>query len=293
MTLRPSRSPPRTRARTPIDDGPPSENGDTDIPCYQIDLDSPPEERWSAVAAAYHVAFDHLIHHNREALAEFENTLRYMPARLLLQALPLEHRADVLALSTLLGVPLGMLALLQLVYEAFSLDVLSGDGLGCTAIVVSSASSPPLLARTLDWAWLDGLDDLLVELVVVRSGRPLYRCTSFVGYVGVLTGMRYQSAEASTEGDGGYAICINYRKPYPGRWLPDGTPDLDRPPWQRNGVLRAAAWHALRGGWPVASLLRDVLERCASYAEARATLLSARLVAPCYLSLVGTQASEG
>ena len=100
----------------------------SDVPTFELNLDAPPTERWRTIAAAYVEAFDALV--AAPANAQLFASLRAVPSFIALlarRALPPRQREDVLALEALLGLPSGLLSLLQLVYEVFSLtDVLEG-----------------------------------------------------------------------------------------------------------------------------------------------------------------------
>ena len=195
--------------------------------------------------------------------------------------------------------------MLQVVYEAFALTLLDGGTCGCTSIVVDHPDGV-VHARTLDWSLLIGLESLLVNLSVFRGRDLLYRCTSIVGFVGVLTAMRMGPSSRSFHGDGAlaqgggessasYSLSLNYRRPFRARWTEDGVPEFDLPPAYRNYPVASALRHALLGGWPIAAFLRHVLEgpdgTC--YASAKQSLLRARLLAPCYVTLAGAAAGEG
>ena len=99
-----------------------------DVPTHELNLDLPPVERWRTIAAAYVEAFDAIV--ASSANAELFAALQTVPAFVALlarRALPPRQREDVLALEALLGLPRGLLSLLQLVYEVFSLtDILQG-----------------------------------------------------------------------------------------------------------------------------------------------------------------------
>ena len=174
------------------DDGETDEDSaEDDLPTYDVDLDLPPSQRWRAVARAFRAPFQALLQRNDDVLGP----LRALPScvgRLVLRTLPGSQREDVEALAALLGCGRPLLAVLQVVYELFSLTDLLGGSCGCTA-AVKQYEDGVLHGRTLDWSWLEGLEELLVTLRVHRSRRPLYVCTSFVGHVGVLTGMRLPS----------------------------------------------------------------------------------------------------
>ena len=255
------------------------------IPRFGLDLDAPPLERWAPIVAAYRERFDGLRERNVELFGQLESARGFLPLSLLLRMLPETQRDDVRALASLLGVALGTLAIINVVYEAFALtDLLTGT-CGCTTSVLGCEDGV-VHGRTLDWSWLEGLDEVVVDLEVHRSGRPLYVCTSFVGFVGVLTGMARRDEAA------GLSVSINYRRPFRGTWAGD-EPRLDVPPIYRNGWLGTALLQALRGGWTAAGLLRHVLESELEYGGALEAVRAARLLAPCYVTIAGAAPGEG
>ncbi len=101
------------------------------------------------------------------------------------------------------GLPLGKLVALQLTYEASTC---------CTSIIVPSErdNQAPHHIRTMvilivsyvfqDWA-MDFLKPLTIEVEFQSKGITQYIATTWVGYVGVLTGMR----------PFGYSISVNFR----------------------------------------------------------------------------------
>ena len=260
------------------------------IPHFEVDLDRPAEQRWAPVCAAFRSPFAEVVERNR-AVFDALDSMPGVVCALALRTLPRAQREDARALAAGLGAPRGVVALLQLVYEAFSLtDALHGEhagggplgdapprgggALGCTSLVRACADGAVVHARTLDWGWLEGLDALLVDLTFSRGGEPLYRSTTFVGFVGVLTALRCGGEPAA--GRGAYSVSLNYRRPFAGRWDAAGRPSLAVPPLWRNGpAWRALALALFRGAWPVAAWLRDVTETCATFEQARARLAEA------------------
>ena len=229
-----------------------------------------------------------LVAMNKETIGEMQQLQRWVPVSMLLRALTPSQREDVHALATLLNQPLALVVVLQFSYEALSLALLDGGACGCTAIMQDHADGV-VHARTLDWAWLDGLHELLVDLSVTRGGELLYRSTTIAGFVGVLTAMRAGAGGAPA---GGYSISLNYRRPFKGKWV-DGEPEFDLPTLSRAGPLLAAVRQAIAGGWLVAGLLRHVVESAASFEDALRLLRKERVVAPCYVAVAGASAGQG
>ena len=256
---------------------------------FVLDLDTPPKARWAAVASAYRSRFAALVERNAKLIRALSMVEAFVPGKLLRTCLPADQQAEIRALADLLQQPRRLLNRLQLVYEAFTLSGnafltgVAGGLCGCTAALVECDGGVVVHGRTLDWSWLEGLEELLIDLEVRREGRLLYQCTSIVGFVGVLTGMRVNS---------GFSLSLNHRNTYRGRWVGE-EPDLDVPPLGANPIVAAALHHAMLGGWAVASLLRTVLESAADYDAALVALGASRLIAPCYIALAGCGPGQG
>jgi hypothetical protein len=226
-------------------------------------------------------------------------------------------------MAAALDVPVHVAAAVQLVYESYCYsDYMVGNGgggggsggprgnnLGCTSIAVDTASGCPVHARTLDWL-MPGVTaaqllELTVDLVFVKAGEELYRATSLVCFLGLLTGVRKD----------GYSLSINFRKDLPGGFCDDGTPTLltGGAAGVVGGMLGLAG-RIVTGGWAVSFLTRHLIESCATYDEAVQSLIGRsggsgdggcaatvdgltvgnhKLLAPCYIMLVGTKNSQG
>jgi len=133
----------------------------------------------------------------------------------------------------------------------------------CTSAVVAGADAAPVHLRAMDWH-MDALRDLTVNVIFTRRRREVYRVTTWVGFVGVLTGMRKRA----------YSVAINYR-------------------WTAGGLWRNAATLLLARSWPLSLVIRDVLETAGDYAAAVKRLTTVRLMAPCYIVVCGIRPTEG
>ncbi|KAL3908598.1 MAG: hypothetical protein SGPRY_009733 [Prymnesium sp.] len=255
---------------------------DEPIPTFELNLDLPPRQRWAKLAQAYRNRFGILVNRNGDALRALCASSLAPSA----SSLPPEHQSEVRALARLLRQPVSLLAALQFTYEAFALTDLSCGPCGCTSAAVD-CSNGVAHGRTLDWAWLDGLSSLLVELRVVRGVKRLYTCTSIVGHVGVLTGMRTDDDSPADS----FSISLNYRRPFDGAWV-HGEPVLQIPPPERNPFLAAAEAERAAGALPASFLLRLALETCTTFERAVSFLASERMLAPCYILVAGARSGE-
>ncbi|KAH8670662.1 hypothetical protein BGZ61DRAFT_459733 [Ilyonectria robusta] len=172
--------------------------GELQIPKFVIDLSQPPEARYA-----------HIIPHFREQVDScdlpglFYDLLCQLAgprrgkclgviSRLALRRLFMaEESAELVGISKASGIPMHILVAFNVI-----LDLL----LGCTsggARTLDPGNSAPNLPtrmlhfRTLDWG-MDQLREIIVELDFVRShGGPVIATTvTYLGYVGVLTGVR-------------------------------------------------------------------------------------------------------
>jgi hypothetical protein len=252
---------------------PKTEGGTTaaTAPRYVIDLDLAPKQRWASFMAIYKDAVlsaDAILDAQLRAVApRLGPIVRSLVETASSAAASLNkvmYIEDIRALAELTGLPLGRAIALQLIYEASAL---------CTSIVADMdprqrATTCPAHIRTMDWE-MDFLRPLTVELVYVRDGKPLFICTTWAGYVGVLTGMRTDTFRTANN----FSVSVNFRAPG------DGTiwTNLNR---------------TLDGAWPIGFLVRHALEKAADYEQATHWLRYSDLIAPCYFTVAGTEPQQ-
>eukprot|EP00656_Telonema_subtile_P019692 TRINITY_DN20919_c0_g1_i2.p1 TRINITY_DN20919_c0_g1~~TRINITY_DN20919_c0_g1_i2.p1 ORF type:complete len:285 (+),score=26.97 TRINITY_DN20919_c0_g1_i2:144-998(+) len=142
---------------------------------------------------------------------------------------------------------------------------------GCTSIVYCDpAHSDALLhLRTMDWRMPFNLAPLTVQLNFTRNGKTVYRATTWAGYTGILTGMV----------DGDFSVAVNFRGQ-----AASGNPEPGMLP-----LLRCC----ISGGWLVGQLVRQALEsETPSFDSARTCFENTALLAPCYITVVGSSPGE-
>merc|ERR1712137_235126 len=110
----------------------------------------------------------------------------------------------------------------------------------------------------MDWE-LPDLKALTIEIEFCRGEQTLFVCTTWPGYVGVLTGMR----------PGAYSCSVNFRV--------TGSNYLVN--------LRNAVTYC----WPIGFLLRAVLEEDVDYATAVRSLAASELISPVYFTCCGVR----
>jgi len=117
------------------------------------------------------------------------------------------------------------------------------------------------------------LQRMTIEIEYRIKNKPVFLSTSWPGYIGCLTGMRL--AQAGNP-DTGYGVSINYRR--------TGTSLADV---AKNFMLGAVR------SWPIGYLIRKVLTDTASYSVALEQLANSDLMAPVYIIISGSRASQG
>jgi beta subunit of N-acylethanolamine-hydrolyzing acid amidase len=177
-------------------------------PVYQIDLSLPPASRYVALAEEYRdelrglmPLFDDLLYDIGIPLSLFPLVRRF--AQLVLRRMySSEESLELHGISQVTQVPIYLLVSFNVI-----LDLL----MGCTSGAVRSlekgqplSDSKMLHFRTLDWG-MDTLRRVIVQLEFVRSAsktpnKVLATTLTYVGYVGVVTGVRP-----------GLSVSLNFR----------------------------------------------------------------------------------
>jgi hypothetical protein len=158
------------------------------LPSYTIDLSLPPCERYMQVTTDYKHVLQQMPHLYDEAVAFLKLPARvfHILGRLLLRHLHSSEQTEELrGISKTCGLPMYLLV----AYNVF-LDLL----MGCTSggVMVETESGPTMMHfRTLDWS-MPLLRQAIAQYDFVGSagGEIIARTVGYVGFVGVLTGVR-------------------------------------------------------------------------------------------------------
>ena len=249
-------------------------------PSFRIDLLRPPSQRWAIVVKNYHKEIKRLIQaillleqyqmpsDDEEGAADvdgnfFSNLTDGIFASLknLGASTYIEEIRGIAKLLEKDGVTIENILMVHLLYESFC---------GCTSIITRSSKSDSnnsnadslVLGRTLDWMDFDDqlLRKLTIDVEVYRGNQYLYRYTTFAGYIGALTALKF----------GHFAFAINFRECATNE-PPDGFHEGDT--------------------WPIGILGRYVCEQCQDYESALKVWNEVPLMAPTYIMLSGIQES--
>ena len=235
-------------------------------PRYVVDLDQEPQYRWSHVVSDYKAALKDLLEQIKKLvgpelvlLASIlgENVDKYVPYPYNLEMVGVSVAGDVTLGETLLG---------NLIYEltAYNSSKLPREE-ACTSIVAEASNGTMYHGRNLDYSIADVLRNLTVTVDFQSSGETVYTGTTFVGYVGLLTGQRPHA----------YTVTLDQRSK--GKW------------WMNALEAMAAGTSAV-----ASFLIRDTLaDTSLSFEDAVIKLGYDPLIAPCYLIVGGVNSNEG
>lgn len=244
------------------------------IPTYVINLDLPPEERWSELMRDKKEKALELLQDIKNYSASFFHGKLfklidiYLPK--MAKTLPEPYLSELQGIAKVTNLPLGEITLYNIFYEVFSV---------CTSIIAQGADGRLFHARNLDfglflgwdvknhtWLTTEALRPLVVELDFQRNNQTVFKSVNFAGYIGVLTGMKPNRFTLTLDErfslDGGFVGII--------RWLMGD---------------RTANWSGF--------LMRDVLDKAPGYPEALSILTTSKLLAPVYFILGGNVSEQG
>lgn len=147
-----------------------------------IDLDAPPDRRWSALSR-WAAQANALLEIYQRDLGRGANDAIDLISSAAEAVLPEETRAELAGVATAIGAPLPSVLLCNLYYDLIKAAV------GCSAFAIDSPGGP-LHARNLDWWTSDGLlrDETLV-FDCRRGGATHYKLVGWPGFIGCFSGV--------------------------------------------------------------------------------------------------------
>lgn len=222
------------------------------IPRYVINLDLPPSQRWRSLVTTYKEKC--LTAHHR-----IEKLIQSIPLGQTAQTIAtwlvsasdytnsVMHRDELASIAEILEQPFEKIVLAQLVYEMCA----------CCTSAVFSYQETNTHFRTMDWG-MDFLKDLTVELDFQKQQKTQFLAVSWVGYIGIMTGMLPNK----------YSIALNFRT--------------------SNYNILGNIQRAMTMCWPIGHLIRYILEDGMSCKMATETCCTASLISPCYITICST-----
>ncbi|CAF3257544.1 unnamed protein product [Rotaria socialis] len=171
-------------------------------PRFVVNLDMPPALRWQHIVRLLYADQLHEVEKKIESTVDeiFGQYIGPMLEKVLstimvgITRLGLVYYGQELkGLSNDTGIPLGRLVMMQFVYECFAC---------CTSFVCQDEQTNiPMHIRTMDWEF-DFLKPLTIDVDFQENDQTVFKATTWIGYVGILTGMRVQN---------GYSVSVNFR----------------------------------------------------------------------------------
>lgn len=177
------------------------------IPIVPIDLDLPPEERWSGLPGFMRRSASTLSRRIDQETPSYVG-----PLMRVLTKFRNPFRSDIEALASVLGVPFNTALAGNFAYELTSASTMLS--LGCTSGVTYNPKLGLVHIRTLDWE-MEGLGKYAVIFKFEGAPAGLFYSIGWPSYVGVLTGMA----------PGRFSASINFAVPRPRQ-----IPSLQWPP---------------------------------------------------------------
>merc|ERR1711871_343105 len=135
---------------------------------------------------------------------------------------------------------------------------------GCTSILATDEQNTIFHGRNLDYTQLPGLQATTFNVNFTKSGRLLFRTTTYAGYIGALTGMK----------PGAFTVSMDQR-------------------FTNSSTLLNIVEAALLGGHEVGLTLRTALEHNATFEDAVEYLGSVHLASVEYIIVGGVNFNQG
>lgn len=249
----------------------------TKVATYQLNLDLPPGDRWKDLAVKFRVPIKNLIDYIKEFIVEWSPELKKLVDIVdndmgsIAYTLPAPFNEEIIGIANATGINLGEIVLYNIFYEIFTL---------CTSIVGEDANGNMLHGRNLDfglflgwdikndtWAVSELLRPLIINIDNMKGGKVQYKTVTFVGFVGLITGVR----------PGGLSMSLNERFALEGGFV--GLFE-----WVLN-IDRTQKWATF--------LAREVLESNLTFDDALVALSKPTLLAPIYYIVGGAQPGQG
>ncbi|KAM3864769.1 acid ceramidase [Diretmus argenteus] len=245
------------------------------VPWYTVDLDLPPNKRWTALITDKKTDLVSVIQAIKDLADAFVPSGKLiemvdLSLPLVVETLPNPFRDEIKGIAAVSGLPLGEVALFNIFYEVFTV---------CTSVVAEDSNGSLIHGRNLDFglflgwdtknkSWLisEKLKPLVVNLDFKRNNQTVFKSTNFAGYVGMLTGIKPHI----------FSLTMNERFSLDGGYI---------------GILEWIL--GKRDGMWMSFLTRSVLENATSYEDAKYRLSQTKLLAPAYFILGGNQTGQG
>lgn len=225
------------------------------LPSFNIDLTLPPDKRWIQSAAQLSNEIKNVVDYVLDLIPAWAVPVLDDAFDALAERLPTEWQYEMRGVSAGANVSYPYIVLMNLFYELDS---------ACTSIVAEHSNGTIYHGRNLDYG-IPGLNLIAGNVHFYRGNTMVYTGTTYIGYIGLLTGMR----------PGAFSLSIDERT------SANGT------------ILTNIVEMLFHNGRSIGFFLREVLQNETDYSAALQKLQTTPLVSVSYLIIGGVRAGEG
>ena len=245
---------------------------DTPTPAkrYTVNLDLPPQQRWTNVANDHRDNMIKLLQEVKKMIPPEAVSLASVIGNDMDRYMPYPYGLEMVGIAEAVsgtGVTAGDVVLGNILYEATAYSHARNAAAVkmCTSIVAETINGTIYHGRNLDYSLADSLRNMTIIVDFQEAGETVYTGTTFAGMVGLLTAQKPY----------GFTVTLDER---------------DQGEWWMNAVESMLA-----GTHGVASLhIRDaVADKSMDFESAVIFLADKPLIAPSYLIVGGTKPREG
>lgn len=237
---------------------------------YIVNLDLPPQQRWTEVAKDHSDNFFQLLQEIKKMVPPEAVSLASVIGNDVGRYIPYPYGLEMVGVAEAVnvsGISVGDVVLGNVLYEvtAYSRALGASDGAKmCTSIVAETLNGTIYHGRNLDYS-LQSLHGMTVIVDFQKGGKTVYTGTTFAGMVGLMTAQKPH----------GYTITLDER---------------DQGDWWMNALESLIA-----GTHGIAALhIRDAVASAEMDFESAVIYLADKpLIAPSYLIIGGTKPREG
>ena len=232
-------------------------------PRVTINLDTPPDHRWDGVAAAYNSSLWAALAGLEAMSPAYKLGLELAPRLFSKQpgSIPDEHWAEMTGIARVSRVPIGVLVALNTLYDLTASANVHDKA--CTSVVAQGADGKPTHGRNLDYGPHAVMKNITAIVDYQSGGKTKFSSVSFLGCVNFNTVVV----------PGGWSLSQDERD--------QGQIEMD---WFDAFVRRRVVTF---------SQIRLLAETEPTFEGAVNVMRSAKLDAPSYFILAGTQSGEG
>ncbi len=241
------------------------------VPRVTINLDLPPEERWTEVTKSYETAITKLFKLLKSSVSKDVKDAIFAISRDVEKYVPYPYNEEIKGIArnlrncTIEEVLLGNIFYELVAYKERNKTRPVEYGVGCTSIVAEAVNKTIVHGRNLDYPFVNTLRNVTIMVDFQRFGKIAYTGTVFAGLVGILTGQRPYK----------YTISLNER--HQGTFWENIADALT------DGLKSTISFH-----------IRDALDQDNfDFHDAVRFMADKSLIAPCYVTMGGVKSGEG